>query len=316
MIDFFRMLVTTDISRSLSPGLRSSRGKNLPAGRVSQEGRVSRRLWTFLLLVLIGGGVHGAPQAELWPRWEAHDPSSTETVDHSEWGAFLRRYLVFDTADGVNRVRYAEVTGADRRRLQEYIRYLESVAVSDLNRPEQLAYWTNFYNAITVELILDHYPVDSIRDIGISGTILNRHPWDAPLVTVEGESLTLNEIEHRIMRPIWEDPRIHYVVNCASIGCPNLLPIPFEADTWDTLADEAARAYINHPRGVDFSGRRPLLSSIYDWYEVDFGDDIEGVITHVLLYAEGAVAAGARRFAAGGYRGRVNYEYDWSLNEP
>jgi hypothetical protein len=283
----------------------------------SSRGAVAAlRITLFLLLMLAGWSAHGAPQAELWPRWEAHDPSSVEEVDHSRWGVFLQRHLITDTADGVNRVRYAAVAEADRRRLQAYIRDLEAVAVSDLNRPEQLAYWTNLYNAVTVELILDRYPVESIRDIGISGNILNRHPWDAPLVTVEGESLTLNDIEHRIMRPIWEDPRIHYVVNCASIGCPNLLPVPFEADTWDALADEAARDYINHPRGVDFSGRRPALSSIYDWYQVDFGDDIEGVIAHILLYAEGSVAEEARRFAVGGHRGRVNYEYDWSLNEP
>ncbi len=268
-----------------------------------------------LLLVVFGGVVAtAAPQAELWPRWEAHNPASTTVVDHSDWGAFLRRYVVTDTTDGVNRLRYGAVTPSDRRALQGYIAALAGTEVSRLARPEQLAYWTNLYNAVTVELILDHYPLNSIRDIGISGPVYNRHPWDAPLVTVEGEELTLNDIEHRIMRPIWQDPRIHYVVNCASIGCPNLLPVPFTAGNWDTLASEAARSYVNHPRGVNLSGRRPVFSSIYDWYAADFGGDIAGVVEHALQYARPALAEELRHFARGGHRGRVSYEYDWNLN--
>ncbi len=268
-----------------------------------------------MLLFQLAAVAGAAPQAELWPRWEAYTAGSDRTVDHDAWAAFLDRYLVTDAPDGVHRVRYGSVTAEDRRALQQYIGMLESVPVSDLDRPEQLAFWTNLYNAVTVELILEHYPVDSIRDINISGPMFNRHPWDAELTEAEGVALTLNEIEHRIMRPIWQDPRIHYVVNCASIGCPNLLEEPFTAENWDTLADRAAREYVNHPRGVDFSGRRPFLSSIYDWYEVDFGDDIAGVIDHVLQYADGERAAQVRAFADGGYRGRVRYDYDWALNE-
>lgn len=259
--------------------------------------------------------LRAAPQAELWPRWEAHSAGSTLTIDHSEWAVFLERHLVTDTPDDVNRVRYGEVSPADRKALQQYISSLEAVRVSTLDRPEQLAFWTNLYNAVTVELILDNYPVKSIRDIKISGSMLNRHPWDAELTEVEGVALTLNDIEHRIMRPIWQDPRIHYVVNCASIGCPNLWPEPFRGDTWDAIAEEAAREYINHPRGVDFPGRQPTLSSIYDWYSDDFGGDIEGVLDHVIRYAEGERARQAQRFAASGYRGRVSYQYDWDLNE-
>lgn len=271
--------------------------------------------FTAAVLFMVPVILRAAPQAELWPRWEAHSAGSTRTVDHGAWALFLERHLVTDTPDGVYRLRYGAVSPADRRALQQYIALLEAVPVSDLDRPEQLAFWTNLYNAVTVELILDHYPVNSIRDIKISGSMLNRHPWDAELTRVEGVALTLNDIEHRIMRPIWRDPRIHYVVNCASIGCPNLWPVPFTGDTWDAIAEEAARAYVNHPRGVDFSGRRPVLSSIYDWYVDDFGGGIEGVIDHVLSYAEGERARQAQRFAASGYRGRVSYEYDWDLNE-
>ncbi|MFW5812572.1 MAG: DUF547 domain-containing protein, partial [Alkalispirochaetaceae bacterium] len=190
------------------------------------------RLVLVLLLLVAAYGV-AAPQAELWPRWEAHDPASSATVDHADWGEFLDRYLVTNHPSGVNRVRYGSVSAADRRALQSYIQELEATPVSELNRDEQLAFWINIYNAATVELILANYPVDSIRDIG--GGLMRKGPWDDPLLTVEGEELTLNDVEHRIIRPIWQDERIHYVVNCASIGCPNLYPEPITADNWDRV---------------------------------------------------------------------------------
>ncbi len=272
----------------------------------------------FLVAIAFGitAVVSAAPQAELWPRWEAHDTTSTRTIDHSEWGDFLAAYVVTGHPDGVNRVAYRDVTSSDRARLQGYIARMESVPVSGLNRDEQLAFWTNLYNAVTVELILEHSPVSSIRDINISGPLYNRHPWEAELVTVENVALTLNDIEHRIMRPIWGDPRIHYAVNCASIGCPNLQPEPFTGANWERMYEAAAREYVNHRRGVDLSERNPVLSSIYDWYTEDFGGDIAGVIDHLLEYAEPELAEGLRSFADGGYRGRVRYEYDWTLNEP
>ncbi len=258
----------------------------------------------------------GAPQAELWPRWEAHDSTSTTKIDHSQWGAFLDTYLITDHHSGVNLVPYGEVSAGDRAALQHYVAQLEGVSVSELNRDEQMAYWLNLYNAVTVELILEHYPVDSIRDINISGRAFNRHPWDAALVTVEGEDISLNDIEHRIIRPIWQDPRIHYAVNCASMGCPNLHPQPFTRENYRSVFDSAAREYINHPRGARFDGNRLRMSSIFNWYQEDFGDNIEGVVTHLKRYADDDLAAQLWRYAENGYRPRARDDYDWALNEP
>lgn len=283
---------------------------------VRLQGSVRRKVLLTLVLMLVALAATAAPQAERWPRWEEHNPNSDATVDHSQWADFLDRYLETDTSSGVNLVRYADVTPSDRRSLQSYIAMLEDVMVSDLNRDEQMAYWLNLYNAVTVELILEHYPVDSIRDINISGSVFNRHPWDAELVEVEGEALTLNDIEHRIIRPVWEDPRIHYVVNCASIGCPNLQPTPFTGDTYDAVFDEAAREYLTHPRGVRFEGDTLYLSSIFDWYSEDWDDSKQVIVDHILEYAEGSTAARLQTFADEGYDGRVRYEYDWALNEP
>lgn len=261
------------------------------------------------VMVFSAAGLAAAPQAELWPRWEAHNPDSTTVVDHSDWGAFLDEYLISDHPSGVNRVRYGEVSSSDHRRLQTYLDRLQSTEVSDLNRDEQLTYWINLYNAATVDLIVDNYPLDSIRDLGEG--VFSSGPWDDEILVVEGEDLTLNDVEHRIIRPIWQDERIHYVVNCASIGCPNLYPEPLTADNYEEIFQASARDYTNHERGVSFSGDRLVLSSIYDWYMADFGDSLEGVVAHLTDYVDSSTADRLRA-----YDGRVRYEYDWSLNEP
>jgi hypothetical protein len=259
---------------------------------------------------LLAADLAAAPQAELWPRWEAHDPASTREIDHEAWAAFLDEYLVPDHPSGVTRFAYGEVGDADARSLQRYLDRLQDVEVSMLNRDEQLAYWLNLYNAATIDLIIDNYPVESIRDIG-SG-LLSRGPFDEEILRVEGEDISLNDIEHRIIRPIWQDPRIHYAVNCASIGCPDLHEEPFTASNWDRVFDQAAAEYINHPRGLRFEGNTLVLSSIYDWFIADFGGDLAGVIDHVLPYVTDARTAQRLR----GFDGRVRHEYDWSLNEP
>ena len=262
-------------------------------------------------LVILGSisPAQSAPKPDLWPRWEANDARSTTVVDHAAWGAFLQKYLVANHPSGVNRVRYGAVTPEDRRSLEDYVGRLAAVRVAGLNRPEQKAYWINLYNALTVRVILEHYPVKSIRDIRLGG-FFSSGPWDAKLVTVEGEKVSLNDIEHRILRPIWRDNRIHFAVNCASVGCPNLAAEPFTAANTERLLDEAARAYVNHPRGVSVEDGRLTASSIYDWYQADFDGSEEGVLRHFRQYAAPALAASLTSVS-----GSFRYRYDWGLNE-
>jgi len=247
-----------------------------------------------------------APQPELWPRWQANDVNSTVTVDHSAWADFLGRYIVANHPSGINRLRYAAVTSEDKTTLTGYLDSLQGTAVSRLNRQEQKAYWINLYNALTVKTILDHYPVKSIRDIDISPGWFSNGPWDAKLLTIEGEQLSLNDIEHRILRPIWQDNRVHYAVNCASLGCPNLQTQPFTAKNLEDLLEKSAGDYINHPRGMMVGGDKAILSSIYDWFQVDFGGSEEGARQHLLKYAEPDRAVYLKT-------GKVpfSYEYDW-----
>jgi len=253
-----------------------------------------------------------APQAELWPRWQTHTPGSTRTVDHGAWRAFLQNYLK-PGADGVNRVDYAGVSAADAKALHGYLDHLRRVPVDQLDRPEQLAYWINFYNAITVKVVVDQLrqkgPVDSIRDIDLSSGLFSDGPWDRKLLDVAGEPVSLNDIEHRILRPIWKDPRIHYAVNCASIGCPNLAADPYRGSAIEAQLDAAAKAYVNHPRGVMVEGDRLVASKIYTWFADDFGGGEKSVIAHLKRYALPDLAA-----RLSGFEAIDGYEYDWGLN--
>lgn len=255
-------------------------------------------------------GVAGAaPEAELWARWQAHDPASTARVDHGAWDRFLRRFVRSD-ADGVNRVRYAEAGATDREALAAYIRSLGAVEISRHDRDEQLAFWINLYNAVTVAVVLDHYPVDSILDISISPGLFSVGPWKKKLAEVEGEPLSLDDIEHRILRPIWRDPRVHYAVNCASYGCPNLAAEAFTAARTEALLEGGARDFVNHPRGAEIVDGELITSSIYHWFRADFGGDDAGVIEHLRRYA----APPLREALAG--RTRVDgHHYDWKLND-
>ncbi len=250
-----------------------------------------------------------APKARLWEVWLPHAELANQRVDHTVWGRILERYVVTDES-GINRFNYRGVTPKDREALDSYLHRLEKLEVSGLARRQQLAYWINLYNAKTVQIVLDHYPVTSIRKINLGG-FFKRGPWKARVLNVEDRPLSLNDIEHRILRPIWTDPRIHYGVNCAAVGCPNLQRESFTAENSEALLNRSAREYVNHPRAVAFKEDGSLrLSSIYDWFKSDFGASQAAVIEHLKRFAEPALKqrlSGARKVS--------DYDYDWSLND-
>lgn len=261
-----------------------------------------------MFLPAIGQGSLLAPSADPWPRWEAHDPASAKVVDHGAWDRLLSAHV--RETGGRTVVDYTGFGSEGTRALDSYITALSRVQVSGLSRSEQLAFWLNLYNALTVQVVLNHMPVDTIRDIDISPGLLSDGPWGAELVQVEGVALSLNDIEHRILRPVWRDPRIHYGVNCASVGCPDLVPSAFVGQTIDSALDRAARDYVNDPRGVSIIGGRVTVSSIYDWFIDDFGGNAAGVLKHLQRYSSPDQAKALRSI------GEIDdTAYDWSLND-
>jgi Protein of unknown function, DUF547 len=252
---------------------------------------------------------HAVPKAEPWDIWLEHDPQSVQSIDHAGWERFLTNYLRI-SSDGVHRVAYGEVTPEDRAALDAYIDHLAAVPITTYNRFEQMAYWINLYNALTVRLVLDHYPIASIRDIDDEPRPLSGGPWDEPLVEIGGTPVSLNDILHRILRPIFNDPRVHYAVSCAALGCANLQPEPFRGAELDRQLSKAAMAYVNHPRCVSVKDDDLELSSLYRWYRDDFGGTDAAVIHHLMGLANPPLAMSLQQFDRVGADG-----FDWRLND-
>lgn len=213
-------------------------------------------------------------------------------------------------ANGLNRVAYRRWKAADHTRLKAYLATLEAARPTGMSRDHQFAYWVNLYNAKTVDVVLDHYPVKSIRDINLGGGgLFGRGPWKKAILTVEGADLSLDDVEHTILRPFFGDARVHYAVNCASIGCPNLQMSAFGAAGLSAQLDSAAREYINAPRGVTVARGGVTASSIYDWFSEDFGTKTD-LFAHWQKFANSSLAG-----QLADTRQKVRYAYDWGLND-
>lgn len=271
-------------------------------------GRVLARIACSVALLAIALPALAAPSADMWPRWLIHDAASTAQIDHGRWSELIGKYRKV-APDGIARFAYGAVTASDRAALNAYVAGLAATPISRFNRREQFAFWVNLYNALTVKTVLDHYPVKSILDIDISPGWFSLGPWGARQVTVEREKISLDDIEHRILRPIWKDPRTHYVVNCASLGCPDLPPVAMTADNAEQLLNDGAACYVNHPRGVSDLGGRIVVSSIYSWFQADFGGSEAGVLDHLRRFA-----APALKVKLKGRDGYDDHAYDWALN--
>ena len=230
--------------------------------------------------------------------------------------ALLGRY-VMGHPDGVTRVRYAawKASAADLHALDGWIAEAAARRPAAMARPEAFAFWANLYNALTLKVVLERHPVRSIRDIRSSGVPLDPKgwlgPWRTRLVKVEGRRMSLDDIEHGTMRPAFRDARVHYAVNCASIGCPNLWPRAWRAATLERELDAAAAAFVNHPRGASvLPDGRLRVSSIYSWFREDFGGSEAGVVAHLRRHAGPALAA-----RLGDRTAIAEDAYDWALND-
>ena len=252
---------------------------------------------------------HAAPDSEALIFWAKSNENSIASINHNHWQSLLDKYVIHDHPSGINRFSYAKVSADDSDNLKLYLKKMQQLNPRNFNRAEQKAYWINIYNALTVTIILENYPVESITKLGES--FFSFGPWDDKVAEIEGQKLSLNDIEHRILRPLFHDSRIHYAVNCASLSCPNLLPTAFTADNTDSLLEQAAHQYINHPRGVSFENSELKVSSIYHWYKDDFGGTDQALMAHLISYAEPPLAKQLKN-----YNGDIDHHYNWALNKP
>jgi len=227
-------------------------------------------------------------------------PSNASTVNHEIWAELLGRYI---TPGGVD---YTGFKAAEDR-LDQYLKVLEDTDPEKLPRNEQYAYFINAYNAWTIKLILSNYPgVKSIKDFG---TIL-KSPWQKDWVRVNGEVLTLDDVEHNILRPRYKDPRVHFAINCSAASCPPLRTEPYLADRLDQQLEDSTRSFVNDADSYRLEGNTLYVSRIFKWFSEDFNEDALGFY---LQYANGALKEKLTRQKD---RIKVKYlHYDWALND-
>jgi hypothetical protein len=230
------------------------------------------------------------------------------TIDHTHaaWTAILERRVT----DG--RVAYAALARDDRDALERYLHQLSATCAADYegwSRAERLAFWINAYNAFTVELVLDHYPITSIRTIGWLPGAAFRQAF-IPMPGLKGGDVSLNDIEHDTLRADFREPRIHFALVCASTSCPPLRGEAYRAADLDAQLDDQARIFLRDPskNRFDPATNTLQLSRIFDWFRADFEAVAESLPAYVARYLDDP---------------RVNrpgvdvefLDYDWSLND-
>lgn len=266
-----------------------------------------RNLLVGLVLCGVGAAQNGTAFAEQEPI-AAFVPKGSGSVTHERFDALLQAY-VRRNAERYNRVDYRSLQRSGHAELKLYIAGLEEHDPVTLSATDALAYWINLYNAKTLDVVLSSYPIPSIREIKLGGGgFFTSGPWSKKIVRINGSDLSLDDIEHRIVRPIFGDPMSHYGLNCASYSCPNLLSRAYTGDTIASALQANAVDYINHRRGISISGNVIIASKIYSWYAGEFGRGLK-LKEHWMKYAEPDLGVRIQRAKIG------SFTYDWSLND-
>lgn len=244
----------------------------------------------FLLITLLGCANLSVKQGE------------GKSVSHDTWDQLLKKYV---SRDG-----FVDYRGfrQEQAALDSYLRTLEDSPPNKATWSEeaQIAYWINAYNAYTIALILQHYPLESIKDIGSSIQIpFVNTPWGIKFIKIGGEAYDLNNLEHGILRKEFDEPRIHFAVNCASYSCPELRAEAYTGEKLYQQLDEQARIFINDTRKNRITTEKAELSKIFSWYSGDFSDDMS-VEEYINQYATTKITKSTKV---------THMDYDWKLND-
>ena len=222
---------------------------------------------------------------------ESDTTSTIATFDHSIWDKLLMKHV--DHNGNVDYKGFA----MDIKPLGEYLQYLAQNPPHETSaKAKKLAYYINLYNAATVKLILDHYPIKSIKDL--------RNPWGRNIVQMGATKISLGDLEHKILRKM-DEPRIHFAINCASYSCPKLINRAFTETNMESLLEQSAIDFINDPKRNIFTAEKASLSQIFNWYKKDFTEN-GSLEDYINQYASQQLTS----------KTKINYlSYNWALNE-
>ncbi len=265
--------------------------------------------WGLVLATwILGSNSLGGPTISLGSNVPDAQRIPAEKIDHSTWDSLLKKYV---DAHGMVNYQAWKDNASDKQLLEQYLTQLSSAAFTGQTRTStKLAFWINAYNAVTVEGILREYPTSSIRNH--TAKLFGYNIWKDLQLIVEGKPYSLDQMEHEVLRKM-KEPRIHFAIVCASIGCPRLLDEAYVPAKIDEQLTVNAQAFFADPTKFRFDANRNSvsLSPILEWFGEDFGDSSAEQLQRIAPY----VPAAARSFVS---RGTVSIEYldyDWGLND-
>lgn len=263
-----------------------------------------------IFLLFYSSFTYASFHKSLWPMWETNNPLSQKVISHQKWDNFLAKYVTTNE-EGINLVDYAALKKEDLDNVQSYLNDMAKLNIDDYNRAEQLAYWINIYNALTIQTVAHYYPVTNIQEVNISPGLFSVGPWGAMLITIQKTPLSLDDINNRIIRPIWNDQRTHYALNNATIGAPNLNKKAYQGSIIEQQLNDAGLLYVNSLRGVQVIEGKLILSKLYDWYEEDFGGTKHDVIHHLRQFSKEPLRSQLKHINS-----IDSYTYNWHINSP
>lgn len=237
--------------------------------------------------------------------WHKENEHSHAVIDHSAWDQLLTLYVVESPDSAIRKFRYRDMDKSATKTLDGYLKQLQKIDPREFGKAEQLAYWMNLYNALSVQQILPY--VTGKEDIQPLPATL----WTAKRVTVAKQKLSLRDIEQDILRPIWKDHRIHFGLNCASMDCPNMDSRAYTGATIREQLRNSGMRFVNDDSGVLYADGKLTVSRIFDIYQQDFAPD-----TKTLLKVFAHYAVDKKALYLLGYQGELFYSQDLRLNSP
>lgn len=223
-------------------------------------------------------------------------------INFEQWDQLLHQYV-----DSQGKVNYRGWTESATS-LKQWLGEISVVNLRDAEPDQQLAFWLNLYNAAVIDQVLDQYPIDSIRPtfLGMANWIAFLQFFQRKVVSVNQQPYSLNQIEHDTIRPQFQDPRVHFALVCAAIGCPLLRNQAYRPERVQQQLEDDAQRFINNPQKVRYEPPFLYCSKIFKWYEKDFLKDHASIPVYIQKYLSEPISTDCK----------IRYlNYDWSLNQ-
>jgi hypothetical protein len=281
-------------------------GQDIDMSRIPRRHAFRFAISSFALAVILIAAQSSTAEETAGRSWPASKQFSIDSIDHSSYDLLLQKYV---NEDGMVAYQAWQDNASDQKILKDYLAHLSQASAAEpASREARLAYWMNAYNAVTIEGILRVYPTSSIRNH--TAKIWGYNIWKNLLLHVGDQKFSLEDIEHKVLRKM-DEPRIHFAIVCASIGCPRLLNRAYVADSVEEQLVTNTRDFFSRSQNLEVSGNTLRLSKIMDWYGTDFASTPQQQVQSLVKY----FPESAKQVVAGG-NFRVAYQsYDWNLNE-